>query len=194
MAQYYPKLMGQPTQRFHDLTSPPIIGLFTPFVGLVVGWASENGFQGAPSKRLMDSFAMSMFAQYRFLKQGSLRLAEVSGLKWQPAEEQAAFNDLSFLRSRIKMFSANNPVYAAKVARQGTMQTTMLGRTEFAPFKDDLEAALLTGNTHQAAATIRAWLQRFPPAERDARLKSLRESVSASEPVRVAPGSLPAKG
>lgn len=110
----------------------------------------------------------------------------MTGLKWDLAEQQAAYTDLGFMRSRIKLFADDNPVYRAKIQRQGTIQNAMTGRGEFAPYKDDLEAALLTGNRQQAAATIRNWLNRFPPAQREAQLKSLKASVSASAPIRVA--------
>jgi hypothetical protein len=60
------------------------------------------------------------------------------------------------------MFADDDPAYRATIQRMGTTQAAMSGRGQFAPYKDDLDAALLTGNTHQAAATIRAWLNRFP--------------------------------
>jgi hypothetical protein len=185
-AQWWPHLMGQPTQRFHDPFAPPILGLFTPFAGLIQGWNGENGFHGPPSKQLIDKFLGSISSQYRTVEQSATRLAQVSGLKWDQAQQAAAYNDLSFLRSRIKMFADDNPTYRAKIERMGTSQAAMSGRGQFAPYKDDLEAALLTGNTHQAAATIRAWLNRFPAAEREKQLQSVRASVEASNPIRVA--------
>lgn len=185
-AQTVPKMLGQQTQRYHDPLAPPVLGVVSPFVALAVGWYGENGFQGAPSKGLMDKFLMSMSSQYRTIKQSGMRLAEVTGLKWDVAEQQAAYDDLSFMRSRIKLFANDNPVYRAKIQRMGTLQSSMVGRGEFAPYKDDLEAALLTGNRQQAAATIRNWLNRFPPDQRAAQLKSLKASVQASAPIRVA--------
>jgi hypothetical protein len=103
---------------------------------------------------------------------------------WAPAEEQAARNNLAWLRQRQDMFVQENPAFKNKQAAQGTKTSVSAGRNEFDPFRDRIVGSLLTGDAPGARQAMKDWLSRFPAAQRVAASKSLRESVIQSNPLK----------
>jgi hypothetical protein len=164
-----------------DPLHPPMLSLIEPFVTLFQGWKGEGG--RTPSPELIDKFAQSVFSQYRMTKQLNTGMARATGLHTPFSEEQAAQNDQSFLRSRVKQYEQENPVLQQKMAMKKTV-SAMAQRTPFSPFQDRIHSALLTGNQAKAADVIREWLDRFPPGEQAAEIKRLKSTIQASSPIK----------
>ena len=154
---------SDPGGRVKDPLHPPIVSLFQPFQELIQGWHGEGG--SSPSPRILDQFAQQISSAYRVGKQTLLTGANAVGLRFKPGEEMAAQNDLSFLRNRVKMFEADNPELQAKQELKGNQSMSFAGRSEFDPYKDRIQAALLTGHPEEMNLAIAEWLGRFPPAE-----------------------------
>ena len=183
----YSDLAGQltganPGGRVKDPLHPPVVSLFQPFQELAQGWAGEGG--KAPSPRILDQFLQSTLSAYRVGKQTLLTGANAAGLRFKPGEEMAARNDLAFLRNRVKMFEDDNPEFKAKRELRGTQAMSFAGRSQFDPYKDRIQAALLTGHPEEANLAVADWLDRFPAGEQEARRKSIQQSVQASSPIK----------
>ena len=173
---------ADPGGRVKDPLHPPVVSLFQPFQELLQGWHGEGG--AAPSPKILDQFMQNILSAYRVGKQTLLTGTNALGIKLQPGEEMAAQNDLSFLKSRVKMFEDENPEFKAKADLKGSQAMSFAGRSQFDPYKDRIQGALLTGHAEDANLAVADWLDRFPPGEQEARRKAIQQSVGASSPIK----------
>jgi hypothetical protein len=175
---------ADPSGRVKDPLHPPAWGIVQPWIEFIQGWNGESHFSAPPSSKIWDTFANNISSQYRVGKQLLLNATNVAGLKFGPGEEYAARNNLAFLRSRLKQFENENPVFAQHRARQGTRAISIAGRGEFDPIRDRIQGALLTGHSEEARLAFSDWLKRFPPAEQPAQFKAIRQSIQSGSPIK----------
>lgn len=177
-------------KRAKDPMDPPVKGLLDPFLAFTQGWQGEMGrgkFK-APSKRLLDQLAstMSAYATGKQLAIGASEIGHAAGLpEWDVAKEQKARNEVAWANTRTKMFTADDPAWQNKAAQKGTKTTMqMAGRSPADPYKDDIQAALLTGDAKRVKEVVKEYEGTMPAKQWPDALKALKESVSATRPLR----------
>ena len=153
------------------------------------GWKGENGFKALPSPFLMNRL-LETISIYRVPEQGLKNLASslhgaYPAIPAVPsAQAYAGRNDKSWLMTRQDMFVAANPVEQNKAARHGTRTEAMAGRDPFDPVRDQIQDALLSGDSKSAKTAAEVYINSFPPNQRVAMRKGVNESVQQSNPLK----------
>jgi hypothetical protein len=138
---------------------------------------------GPPSKFLVTKL-LDDVSVIRVGRQAVGNAASALHVPLPDVKEYAQRNELAWLRQREAMYVQANPVTRNKAAMQGTKSSVSAGRNEFDPYRDRIQAGLLTGDAAAVRQTIKDYRSTFPAAEWPDKLKALKNSVAESNPLR----------
>jgi hypothetical protein len=186
-----PKLITDPadTRNLKDPLNPPMFGMPEALLAFFTGWNGENGFKALPSPFLVNKL-LETISTYRVPEQGLKNFASSlhganPAIPANPlAQAYAGRNDKSWLMTRQDMYVQANPVAKNKADRHGTRTESMAGRNPFDPIRDQIQDALLSGDSKSARAAAEAYINSFPPSQRVIIRRGVNDSVRQSNPLK----------
>jgi hypothetical protein len=176
------KNWGQTSFRTKDPRTPPVMGLFTPFIDLGISITQE----GTVSPKVLDRFFGNLSSAYRYGSQIVKNAAVTADIPtpWNVAKAQKADNDLHFLRMQVNQYEKENPEIQQQIQTEGPRpQMQIVGRNKVSATKDDVHAALITGDAQKVIQAINDYQLSIPEPRRAEAVKKLKSYIESQLPI-----------
>jgi hypothetical protein len=165
-------------QRAKNPFSPPGLASLDAIIEL----ASRAREQGRLNAKDLDEIAEQTVSLYRGYKRMSLSGLDVIGADFDAVQTYAAQQEKSYARKQARRYADEMEIENRQSAPGGRF-----AKTPMSPANRDINNALLAGDVERARIVMREQLERAETGEeRDKMLASMKASVRARQPVRIA--------
>jgi hypothetical protein len=183
----YADLLGSATQGTIGFKTkdPRVPASMQPITSLV-NLANSIIHEGKPSPKAVDDFFSSLLSQYKYGSEFAKNVASAANIPtpWNIAKAHQADQDLNFLRIETRQYEKESPEIQHKIAISGPRPQIQYVRNRASAAKDDIHAALITGDADKVNQAINDYKNTLAVPDQAKAVDNLRSSIVTSFPIK----------